>query len=427
MPHVVMNGVVNGLVNGLVQRGRSHSLPLPALTAWPYAGSGTPTSVGHSRPQRQRWEQPLQFRREVRVEQGKQPNGAMGIVALTQSHTGLLAQQVVMVKQRARQTVTALRTLDEQVRLYSWRVNADGAVLRTGSGTLALPAVEQVAMVHARNYVVACRTQAGELQLSRWDVSNTGAIYLAGAHANCGQGIQWLEVAALTPDLLVVLALTAAQTWQVMLWQLQGDSDLLLLGTQEMPAALVGSGALAILPPTGDNLRLATFLAVEQDRFALQFWQGQPGAALALLATDYLTLPDVVAIVSTHADDARLSVVVQTATGQLRLLTWHLSATGALTLLDGATVLAEGVGQCMSQRYQDGFALVYRTLTGELYVQQWQQQPTGVLTLRAAGRGPAAPHGEVICCNEALEGNAPLLTGVIDERGEVTLITWRHG
>jgi hypothetical protein len=33
----------------------------------------------------------------------------------------------------------------------------------------------------------------------------------------------------------------------------------------------------------------------------------------------------------------------------------------------------------------------------------------------------------VICCNEALEGNAPLLTGVIDEQGEVTLITWRQG
>lgn len=360
------------------------------------------------------------------MDKNKQPDRAMGIVALTQSHTGLFAQEVVMVKQRARQAVTALRAMDDQVRLYSWRVNADGSLLRTGSGALALTAVQQVAMVHARNYVVACRTQRGELHLSRWDVSNTGAIYLAGAHADCGQGIHWLEVAALTPDLLVVLALTTAQSWQVMLWQLQGDSNLILLGVQEMPAALVGSGALTILPPAGDNLRLATFLAEEPDRFALHLWQGQPGAALALQTTTYLQLPDVVAIVSTHVDNAHLSIVVQTATGQLRLLTWRLAADGGLTLLDAATVLADGIGQCMSQRYHDGFALVYRTLAGELCVQQWQQQPDGTPTLLAAGRGPAAPHGEVICCNEALEGNAPLLTGVIDERGEVTLITWRQ-
>jgi hypothetical protein len=213
----------------------------------------------------------------------------------------------------------------------------------------------------------------------------------------------------------------------MMLWQLQGDSAVALLGVQEMPAALVGSGALALLPSHGDNLRLATLTTEAQAQFALHLWQGQPGDALTLLATDSLLLPDVVAIVSTHGDETHLYAVVQMVTGQLRLLTWHLSPDGAITLLDAATVLADGVSHGMSQRYQDGFALVYRTLAGELGVQQWQQQTSGNLTLRAAGRSPGAPQGEVICCNEALEGNAPLLTGVIDKRGEVTLITWRQG
>lgn len=415
--------------HALVNHGRTLSLPLPTLASWPYAGQPTPTAPGthstYSYHRRQRWDQPLQFRREVCVDKNKQPGGSMGIVALTQSRTGLSAQEVIMVKQRARQVVTAMRTLEDQVRLFSWRVNADGSMLRTGSGALALNAVQQVAMVHARNYVVACRTQRGELHLSRWDVSNTGVIYLAGAHGNCGQGIQWLTLAALTPDLLVVLALTASQRWQVMLWQLQGDGDVTLVGVQEMPAALVGSGALALLPPSGDNLRLATLTAEAQARFVLRLWQGQPGDALTLLATDSLALPDVVAIVSTHVDDTHLYAVVQTATGQLRLLTWRLAVDGAITLLDTTTVLADGVSHGMSQRYQDGFALVYRTLAGELCVQQWQQQPAGGLALFDAGRSPAAAQGEVICCNEALEGNAPLLTGVIDERGEVTLITWR--
>jgi len=416
MSHALVPGLANALVNGR----RTTSLPLPALSAW----SGP---VGYCQHQRQRWEQPLQFRREVRVEQSKHPSGALGIVALTQSSTGLSAQEVVIVKQRARQVVTALRTLADQVRLFSWRVNADGSLLRTGSGALPLDNVGQIAMVQARNYVVACRTETGELHLSRWDVSNTGAIYLAGAHAGCAQGIQWLTLTALTPDLVVVLALTASQSWQMMLWQLQGDSAVVLLGVQETPAAPVGSGALALLPPSDDKLRLATLTAEAQNRFALHLWQGQPGDALTLLATDSLLLPDVVAIVSTHVDDAHLYAVVQTTTGQLRLLTWYLAVDGVITLLDAATVLADGVSHGISQRYQNGFALVYRTLAGELCVQQWQQQPAGGLTLLGAGRSAGAPQGEVTCCNEALEGNAPLLTGVIDDRGEVTLITWRQG
>ena len=109
------------------------------------------------------------------------------------------------------------------------------------------------------------------------------------------------------------------------------------------------------------------------------------------------------------------------------MLTWYLAVDGVITLLDAATVLADGVSHGISQRYQNGFALVYRTLAGELCVQQWQQQPAGGLTLLGAGRSAGAPQGEVTCCNEALEGNAPLLTGVIDDRGEVTLITWRQG
>ena len=421
MSHVLVNSLVNSSKPSSRALSLSLSLPLPALAAWPGA-------VGNSRQRQLRWDQPLQFKREVCVEQSKQPSGAMGIVALTQSRTGLSAQEVVMVKQRARQVVTAMRTLTDQVQLFSWRVNADGSLLRTGSGALPLNGVAQVAMVHARNYVVACRTQRGELQLSRWDVSNTGVIYLAGTQGNCGQGIQWLTLAALTPELVVVLALTTNQRWQIMLWQLQGEGALTLLGVQEMPAAPVSSGgALTPLPPSGDNLRLASLVATAPNRFALQLWQGQPGDALTLLATDQLLLPDIVAIVSTYVDDAHFYAVMQSATGQLRLITWRLSPDGGLTLLDATTVLADAVSHSMSQRYQDGFALVYRTLAGELCVQQWQTQPGAGLTLHGAGRSSAAPQGEVICCNEALEGNAPLLTGVIDEQGEVTLITWRQG
>lgn len=413
--------------NVMMHSGPRLSSPQPVLSPWFRAGHSEPTRTAiYSQPRRPRWDKPLPFKPEVCVEKMEQPSTSMGIVGLTQSHTGLLAQEVVMVKQRARQVVTAMRGLDDQVRLFSWRVNADGALLRTGSGKLPLGAVQQIKMVQVRNYVVACRTQAGELHLSRWDVSNTGAIYLAGAMADCGQNIQWVEMVALASDRFAILALTTTQTWRLMLWQLQGDTEVTPLAVHEMPAALVGSSALAVLPPNGDSLRLATLTAEDQDHFVLRLWQSQPGDALALQTTVPLPLPDVVAVVCTHVAYGHFYIIVQTVTGQLRLVTWRLTTEGGIVLLGVGTVLAEGVAQCTSQRDPDGFALVYRTLAGELCVQRCQPQPTGDLLLHVAGRSADAAQGEVICCNEVLEGNAPLLTGVIDDGGEVTLRTWRQ-
>ena len=402
-------------------------LPLPAFPAWQQAGSTLKQrALLYSQDLYKVWDNALQFRREVSVDQIEQASAVpQAMVALIQSRTGFFAQEVVIVKQRGRQAVTAMRTLDRGVGLVSWRVNADGSLLRTGSNSLPLADVQQITMVHARNYVVACRTAHGEVHLSRWDVSNTGAIYLAGSQQDDVQPIQWLELAALTPDLIVTLGLTSAQTWQLTLWQLQGDGELQRLQRHEVPAAAVTSGSLAVLPARDGILRWATVVAETPTLLALHLWQHTPGTPLTLVATHRIPTPALAAVQVAHVDQHYLQLVAQSVTGQLHLLTCRLLTDEQVLVDDQETILGDTIGQCACQPYPGGFTLVTYTQDGVLQAQRWEQQADGTMLLLGTGYSSAPHLADVACCDEPLEGNAPLLTSVLDEQGEVVLTTWR--
>lgn len=402
----------------------TETLKRRAVVSTPY----TPQQTGTRRGQalHQPWHNALHLRREVSVDGEKQGKRApQAIVAVTQSSTGLFAEEVTTVKHRARQAVSAMRTIDNRLRLYSWRVNADGAVLRTGSSSSQTSAVQQVQLVHARNYVVACRTNDGELHLSRWDVSNTGAIYPAGESNLCARQVQWVEMVALTPDQIATLALSQTGAWQLMLWQLQGDDGLTQLEMAEIPAAPVSSCGLTVLPVAGDTARLAMIVSETPGRLSLHLWHYQAETGLTLVASPSIAFPEAAAIMATAVDPDHLHVLVQTVTGQVQLLTWQLPADGQAPFCKTVTLLREDVGHCTWQKQQDGFVLTYRTLTGEVGVQAWQTTTDGQVTLMGAGSVPTISAGEVLCCEEPLEGNAPLLTGAIGQNGEVTLLTWR--
>lgn len=402
-------------------------LPLPAFPAWQQAGNTLKQrALLYSQDIYKVWDNALQFRREVSVDQIDQVSAVpQDMVALTHSYTGFFAQEVVIVKQRGRQAVTAMRTLNSGVALVSWRVNADGSLLRTGSNSLTLTGVRQVKLAHARNYVVACRTDAGDVHLSRWDVSNTGAIYLAGSHPACIQQSQWLEMAVLTPDLFVTLSLTSAQTWQIQLWQLLGDSDLNLLQHAELPAAAVTSCGLAALPSGDGALRWATVVAETPTLLALHLWQATPEGAMTLVATHRIPTAALTAVMIAHVDPHTLQLVVQRVTGQVHLLTCRLLTDEQVVVDDGIISIGDAIRQCACQAHPAGFTLVNYTAAGVLQVQRWQQQPDGTLFLLGTGYSTTTHLAEVACCDAALEGNAPLLTSMIDAQGEVILTTWR--
>ncbi len=370
------------------------------------------------------WGNALLGRKEIRVDQAIGGTATPhALLALQQNVTGLLAQEVVMVKHRARQVLAAMRTLDDRLQLVSWRVNADGSLLHTGSSSAQAAAIQQVRLVRARNYVVACRTQKGELQLSRWDVSNTGAIYLAGESTPAAQQVRWLEMAALDLDHIVTFALTEAGVWQLALWQLQDEDAFLLLQTHKIPAFPVSDGGLRLCLQPDGTLHLFTLCSATPATFLLHIWHYQPGETLRLVASHRLYSPEAVKIIVTDGSGDQLITVVQTLTGQLRLVTWQLLADGQ-PRCTAERLLYAPIDNCACQKHRDGFSLFYRTLMGDLQLEVWQQQPDGTVVLLATGQTPTAM-GKVSCCDDRLDGNAPFLTAMIDIKGALILTTWQ--
>ncbi len=386
-------------------------VPLPTMDVWQnwYAS----------------WGNVLRGRKEGMVDHASPGAGVPRLSqALKQNVTGLAAHEVIMVKHRARQVLTAIRTVEDRLHLVSWRVNADGSILQTGSSNAQIDAIHQACLARARNYVVACRTHTGELQFSRWDVSNTGAIYLAGESTQLTPRLRWLEMAVLDADHVVTVVLTETGVWQLMLWQLQGEDGMMLQHTQSLPVAAASRCRLSVCLQADGTVCVFTLLAENLTTLTLHVWHYSPGTNLTLVATHPIPMPNAATLVSSQTSGDQLLAVVQMQTGQLRLLSWHIAAGQSAPVCTVDDLLYEGTGYCTCQSQRDGFVLFYRTLAGELQLQRWQQQPDGTLALLAAGHAPTAV-GEVSCCDDLLDGNAPFLMTTIDHKGIVTLTTWQ--
>ena len=134
------------------------------------------------------------------------------------------------VRHRSRQVVMAMRTEDNRLALESWRVNADGAVVQTGSSAPQPDQVLQVELARAEKYVVAYRSLAQELRLVSWDVSNTGAIYRAGESETWREPVRKIRLQALNKNLLVTACITRERQLQLITWRVGANATIVQVG-----------------------------------------------------------------------------------------------------------------------------------------------------------------------------------------------------
>jgi len=350
----------------------------------------------------------------------------------------ILAHETIPVKQRARQTLTAVRTLTETLRLYSWRVDATGGIYCTGTITADVRGVVQIALVRAQKYVTACRT-AHCIHLQSWDVSNTGAIYGLVPAARLEGAYSWVTLLALGPTQLVTIALTQTGFWQLTAWRLGEDGLLYRGGNVAMPAP--ATGALAALALT-TSTRGSTFVVVnhsQTNQLCWQQWCCTPEGHLILLAELEVDFPDVIEVALVRHGNGWLTLL-QTAQGKLSLVvdidiqhTNH-GHVGAIY------PVADRVAHFAVTRDADQLLIAYSgtgdhvpepldLLHGQpaqtfVHLQRWQVnswtcQPT------AMGMLSVADPTDLQLCDEALDGHAPYLTAIGTADGALHLTTWR--
>jgi len=342
--------------------------------------------------------------------------------------------ECVAIKQRGRQVITAVGTANHELKLLSWRVNADGAVVRTGMSSPQTGWVAQIAIAHARKFVTAFRTATRQLQLVSWDISNTGAIYRAGVSnvpANQGAGpdsdvVDKVKLVALNDTLLMTTCTTPTGQVKLSSWRLNDNDSLTRLHDYIDTDDLAREIVPIVLPSTGDGAHLVTALRTRSGQLKLQRWQVAVAGeiirdAIGVIAQEKISRFDAVADA-----DGRLITAVRTLSGRLKLIAWRCAADGQMIerLFDSG-VGGERIRKHSLMLHTSQIVTAVQTAAGQCKLIAWTRPPGGSIIWIGESAVQSVAGFPIGLCQEALDGNAPLLTSGLTADGALKLMTWR--
>lgn len=343
-------------------------------------------------------------------------------------------RECVSIKQRGRQVITAVRTADHRLNLFSWRVNADGSVVRTGASGPQPGRVAQIAITRARKFVTAFRTTARQLQLVSWDVSNTGAIYRAGAsNTPAGEGddeVSKVKLVALNDNLLITACTTRTGHTKLISWQLKDNDALTRLSDCTDTGDIVRELVPVVLPPTTTGLRLLTVARIKTGQLKLQIWHIANSGEITVDAGSTMTGEKISQFDAVVDAEGRLITSLRMANGRLKLIVWQLTPDGqAIHRLCDSGAKGEQIRQHSLMRYATQIMTAVQTTTGHFKLIVWALPsdipPGGAIVCVGEGATQGAASAPIGFCQETLDGNAPIMTNSITAEGMLKLMTWR--
>jgi hypothetical protein len=337
-----------------------------------------------------------------------------------------LVRECAPIKHRGRQIVTVVSTTDERLSLLSWRVNADGSVICTGSSTMHHAAATQVCIARARKFVGAYCSKEDHLKLVSWDVSNTGAIYRSSEFDHFTGAITQLKLTALNDELLVTIQRTAEDKLKLISWRLGDDDGFTCLDEWSVGDAMVKDVTVVPLPLQPSEPHLLTLIRTEMGAIKAAWWNVTPAGAITLLNVIDLFNGQANQVTAQLDTDGHLVTAVHTAEGLLQLTTWQIDpATSTLQPLFQTNIAGLDVKQQALLYGSQGLFSLIQTTEGHLQIIEWQRDDVGRLTRGRTSDYLPAHCDSLVYCPELLDGNAPILAAICPSPATLRLMTWR--
>ncbi len=279
------------------------------------------------------------------------------------------ASEVAIARARSNLAVTAARDAGGNLKLQTWEVSSKGEL--TNKGDASAGAISEVALGQpgfSSDVVTAVRDGSGNLKLIAWDILPTGGIVRQGdASAGTASKIAMTR----TPDFGIGV-ITALR---------DGSGDLKLIAWE----------------------RTATGQFIRKDDAV-----GGPVSQVAITAI-HDPFPGVVAAYRDAAGDLGIKVF-QVKQG-LQLVTRGTAGAGAISLVAATTVQVSASKQYIVTAVRDS--------GGELKLITWDVSAAGQPVRR--GDATAGAISEVVI---AVDGNSSVVTAVRDSGGNLKLIAW---
>ena len=337
--------------------------------------------------------------------------------------------EIAAIKHQSQQMLTAVRAADFTLKLIRWRVNSDGSVSRTGdSEELARAASDiDIAKGGGVRYVTACRTADGDLKLISWNVGSNTPIERAGDSGNSAGFATLIHIAALSNTLFVTACRTAAGNLKLISWRLNTDGSIARLEDSGDLAKAVRRISLAAIPggAAGEH-RVVTSVRDDDGNLLLILWDvssagefsrrgdsvGQPTGGARMIQSAML-----------RSD--RLITSVQDDDGNLKLISWHVSADTLVRLFDSGDQAGEiGENALMGWPDRDRVVSAVQDGDGNLKLIGWVVSPDGEIVRDGDSYNLAGKASLITLCPEALSGDAPIVTAVGTAERKLKLITW---
>jgi hypothetical protein len=341
--------------------------------------------------------------------------------------------ECVAIKQRGRQVITAVCTIGHQLNLFSWRVNADGAVVRTGTSGPQPGQVAQIAIARARKFVTAFRTATRQLQLISWDVSNTGAIYRAGssrvsADETAGatnDAVGKVKLVALNDTLLVTTCTTPTGQVKLTSWRLNDNDTFTQLHDYIETGEYVRDLVPIVLPPTAAGARIVTAVRTQTGQFKLQLWNVTLAGEITIGAASIIAKEKIGGFDAVAENEGRLITSVRTLNGRLKLIVWHCTPDGQmLERLFDSGVRGERIRKHSLMFHAAQVMTAVQTAAGQYKLIAWTMPGAGSIVRISESVAPSVAGAPIGLCQETLDGNAPLLTSGLTVDGALKLMTW---
>ena len=280
--------------------------------------------------------------------------------------------------------ITAVRTGEGTLRLISWQVSGSGPISRLADSGDQAGVASNIDIARGNRVVTACRTGSGNLMLISWDVNAAGTITRRADSGNQAGTATAIKVVAVSNALFVTACRAADGRLLLISWQLNSNGTFTRLADSGGAAGEVGEVSLLRLPPEGTGERILTSVRAANGDLRLIAWRVSPTGAFTRLGDSGDQAGEATMIRSVVAAGGRVVTSVRAGNGDLRLIAWGISPNGAtLQRLGDSGSAAGAIGDNSLASLADGVVSAVRTGSGTLRLIAWSVAADGAITRRS--------------------------------------------
>lgn len=338
---------------------------------------------------------------------------------------GRVSEIGVAHAQSASTFVTAVRTAEGELKLILWGINTSGGISRVAdSGNLAGKA-SSIALDRGQLFVSACRTASGDLKLISWSIANN-KFTRRGDSGNKAGRASLIRTLALTDTLILTACRASNGDLKLISWQLSNGSFERLKDSGGQAGA-VSEISMVRVRQVGSSHHVATTVRAGDGRAKTIIWNVTDNGQISRLSDSGTQMGEATMIeTAIHPSTGLLTVSCKTAENTLKLITLAVSANGGAVRRRHDT--GSQAGRIRSNALMarpTGVLSAVGSADGSLLLIGWSIDADGrIFRLGDSGAAQAGHVGLVRLGKDTGRGDAPIITCVQTDAGNLKIISW---